>query len=71
MKSDFKRIWDFVGRRDFAQEKLFYFFLITSFYSLFFSWLHHLAYRILAAQLGTDLNPVSESPNYWTSREVP
>ena len=33
--NDFKRIWDFVGRRDFSQEKL-HFFLVTSFYSVFF-----------------------------------
>jgi len=52
--NDFKRIWDFVGRRDFSQEKL-HFFLVTSFYSVFFFfWLHHLAYRILLVQLGPE-----------------
>ena len=44
--SDFKRIWDFVGRRDFSQEKL-HFFLITSFYSGFL-----FLFFFLAAPLG-------------------
>ena len=34
--SDFKRIWDFVGGRDFAQEKLFYFFKLLLFIGCFF-----------------------------------
>ena len=55
--SDFKRIWDFVGRRNFSQEKLHFFFndfFLFWFFFFFFFWLHHLAYRILLVQLGTE-----------------